>query len=97
MNKQLIVNKLQEIVSKKNVITNQNDLDKYHLIKYYYQKAFYVAPYWWKNIFYFIMIKLGEKIGLSFIDFIRKMKNPIMPSMMAPMIARRTGPKLRSA
>ena len=30
MNKQLIVNKLQEIVSKKNVITNQNDLDKFN-------------------------------------------------------------------
>ena len=30
MNKQLIVNKLQEIVSNKNVITNQNELDKFN-------------------------------------------------------------------
>ena len=30
MNKELIVRKLQEIVSKKNVITNQNDLDKFN-------------------------------------------------------------------
>ena len=30
MNKELIINTLQEIVSKKNVITNQNDLDKFN-------------------------------------------------------------------
>ena len=30
MNKELVVNTLQEIVSNKNVITNQNDLDKFN-------------------------------------------------------------------
>jgi len=46
-------------------------------VKYYYQKAFYVAPYWWKNIFYFIIIKLGKKTGLTCIYFFRKMRNSI--------------------
>ena len=47
-------------------------LDDFQAVKIFYKKAFFCAPWWWKNILYIILISLGHKVGTQLIYFGRK-------------------------
>ena len=49
-----------------------NDLSS---INKYYRKAFISAPWWWKNIFYILLLAFGPKIGLQIISLVRNLRN----------------------
>ena len=41
----------------------------------YYKKAFYIAPWWWKNILYIILLGLGKNKSLALINILREYRN----------------------
>jgi len=50
-------------------------LNDFQTMKIFYKKAFFSAPWWWKNILYIILLALGSKFGLQIISSGRKLRN----------------------
>ena len=50
-------------------------LNDFQTMKIFYKKAFFCAPWWWKNILYIILLALGSKFGLQIISSGRKLRN----------------------
>tara|TARA_B100000315_G_C14259178_1_gene443341 strand:+ start:32 stop:490 length:459 start_codon:yes stop_codon:yes gene_type:complete len=50
-------------------------VEKFPLSKKFYIKAFFTAPWWWKNIFYIILFSFGQKIGSQIVFWGRKYRS----------------------
>ena len=49
-------------------------LNDFQTVKIFYKKAFFCAPWLWKNILYIILLSLGSKFGLQLISSGRKLR-----------------------
>ena len=47
-------------------------LDDFQTGKTFYKKAFFSAPWWWKNFLYIILLSLGHKVSTKLIYLGRK-------------------------
>ena len=47
-------------------------LDDFQAVKTFYKKAFFSAPWWWKNFLYIILLSLGHKVSTKLIYLGRK-------------------------
>ena len=47
-------------------------LDDFQAVKTFYKKAFFCAPWWWKNFLYIILLSLGHKVSTQLIYLGRK-------------------------
>ena len=49
-------------------------LNNFKKIKFYYIKAFFAAPYYWKNLLYIIIIMFGKNNNKNLINSVRKIR-----------------------